>query len=112
LVTWTWGYLRFYDILTTIESLVNLPTSFDLAQNYPNPFNSSTNIEFSIPEKGFVSLKIYNILGQEIETLVEEEKEAGNYKIQWQPKNLPTGIYYLNLVANNKKTTRKMVLLK
>jgi len=112
LTTWTWGYLRFYDILTTVESLIDLPISFNLEQNYPNPFNSSTNIEFSIPEKGFVSLKIYNILGKEIETLVEEEKEAGNHKIQWQPKNLPTGIYYLNLVANNKKATRKMVLLK
>jgi len=96
---------------TSVEQTNSLP-DFELKQNYPNPFNSSTNIEFSIPEKGFVSLKIYNILGKEIETLVEEEKEAGNHKIQWQPKNLPTGIYYLNLVANNKKATRKMVLLK
>jgi len=97
--------------ITSVEQTNSLP-DFELKQNYPNPFNSSTNIEFSIPEKGFVSLKIYNILGKEIETLVEEEKEKGKHKIQWQPKNLPTGIYYLNLVANNKKTTRKMVLLK
>ena len=89
-----------------------LPNNYRLEQNYPNPFNPSTTISFSIPEASFVSLKIFNSLGEEIEILVSEELSAGNYKYDWTAINLSSGIYFYNLQSENFVETKKMILLK
>ncbi len=94
------------------------PQNFSLNQNYPNPFNPSTKIEFSIPELSFVSIKLYNLLGEEIKTLVNEEKEKGNYSINFSGEDLPSGVYFYKLEvnsvsgSNNFSDIKKMVLLK
>ncbi|MCH7963373.1 MAG: choice-of-anchor B family protein [Bacteroidetes bacterium] len=89
-----------------------LPISFSLNQNYPNPFNPSTNISFSIPEPGLVTLRVYSILGEEVAELLNEFKEAGNYEINFFAANLPTGIYIAKLSTGNNFQTIKMSLLK
>jgi len=83
-----------------------------LSQNYPNPFNNSTVIWYSIPEDGLVSLKIYNTIGEEVLTLLNEEKQIGNYQIDFKTDNLPSGIYFYRLKAANFIQTKKMILLK
>jgi photosystem II stability/assembly factor-like uncharacterized protein len=88
------------------------PTSYQLQQNYPNPFNPSTTITFSIPEASFVSLKVFNSLGQEIETLVTKELSAGNYKYDWNAESLTSGIYFYKLQSGSFVETKKMILLK
>jgi len=89
-----------------------LSTDYYLSQNYPNPFNPETNINYSIPENGFVNLKIYNVLGKEIITLVEEVQPRGSYEISFNGSDLPSGIYFYKLKANTFTQTRKFVLLK
>ncbi|MGD0591693.1 MAG: T9SS type A sorting domain-containing protein [Bacteroidota bacterium] len=88
------------------------PASFILAQNYPNPFNPSTTIKFQIPSKGFVTLKIYDIIGREVATLVNGFQEAGNYTVQWSAANLSSGVYWYRLTAGTFVQTNKMLLLK
>lgn len=96
-----------------IELISNeLPDDFSLKQNYPNPFNPSTTINFSIPQSTFVTLKIFNSLGEEIETLVSEELSLGNYKYDWSAVNFPSGIYFYKLQTENFVETKKMILLK
>ena len=85
---------------------------FVLEQNYPNPFNPTTNIKFQIAISGFVSLKVYSILGSEIATLVNEEKLAGNYEIEFSATDLPSGIYFYQLQTGEFIQTMKMVYLK
>ncbi len=91
-----------------------IPTEFVLYQNYPNPFNPSTTISFSIPKRSFVTLKIYDILGNEITTLVNGEKPAGNYNVQFisSTKQLASGIYFYRLQAGDFIATKKLILLK
>jgi len=85
---------------------------YKLEQNYPNPLNPSTKIKYSIPKVSQVSLKIFNTLGREIETLVNEEKPVGNYEVNWNAENLPSGVYFYRLQAGDFVQTRKMILLK
>jgi hypothetical protein len=82
------------------------------AQNYPNPFNPSTNIQFNLPVSGFISLKIYNNSGTQVENLISGYKPAGTYNIVWQPANLPSGIYYFRLVTQNSEITKGMMLIR
>jgi hypothetical protein len=91
---------------------VNVPAEFALEQNYPNPFNPSTRIKYSIGSKQFVSLKVYDVLGNEIATLVNEEKPSGDYELQFLAVNLPSGIYFYKLEAGNFTKTKKMILMK
>lgn len=88
------------------------PNDFVLYQNYPNPFNPSTVISYRSPVIGFVTLKVYDVLGNEIETLVNEEKQTGTYDLTWYSKNLPSGIYFYQLQTNEFVETKKMILLK
>ena len=88
------------------------PTQFVLSQNYPNPFNTTTKIEYSIPENGFVSIKIYNMVGEEIATLVHEDKEAGVYAINFDANHLVNGIYFYRMEAAGFSLIRKFLLLK
>ena len=89
-----------------------IASSFKLEQNYPNPFNPSTKIKYSIPQMSEVTLKIYDVLGNEIATLVNEEKPAGEYEVEFDGTELPSGIYFYQLTAGSSIETKKMVLLK
>ena len=86
--------------------------NYILRQNYPNPFNPTTNISYQIPAVNFVSLKVFDVLGNEIETLVNEEKPAGSYKIEFSASSLPSGIYFYTLKTEKYSKTKKMMLLK
>jgi photosystem II stability/assembly factor-like uncharacterized protein len=88
------------------------PVSFSLEQNYPNPFNPSTTIKFNLPEKEFVTLKVYDVMGKEIAILLNEEKPAGSHSIEFDASDLASGSYFYKLQAGNNITTRKMILLK
>ena len=99
-------------ILTGIEDESLLPTNYSLEQNFPNPFNPSTKIKYSIPKSSQVTLKIFNTLGEEMETLVNEEKPVGTYEVNWNAANLPSGVYFYSLQAGDFVQTRKMILLK
>ncbi|MCI0448278.1 MAG: T9SS type A sorting domain-containing protein [Chlorobi bacterium] len=89
-----------------------IPKEYSLSQNYPNPFNPVTNVKFQIPKSGFVELKIYDALGREVTTLVNEQLNPGTYEIDWNASNYPSGVYYYKLVARNFSETKKMVLIK
>lgn len=94
------------------EQIVNLPTEFLLLQNHPNPFNNSSVINYSIPKTSQVTLKIFSTLGEEIETLVNEEKPSGTYDITFNDANLPSGVYFYRLQAGSYVETKKMILMK
>jgi hypothetical protein len=100
------------EMITDVEELNPLPTEFSLGQNYPNPLNPSTKIKYSIPKSSQVSLKIFNTLGEEIETLVNEEKPVGTYELNWNASNLPSGVYFYRIQTGDFVQTRKMILLK
>ncbi len=89
-----------------------LPTEYALGQNYPNPFNPATTIPFELPETGFVSLSVFNMLGQVVETLVSGTFKAGRYEVEWQPEDLPSGLYLFRLETEGFAQTRQLVLLK
>ncbi|HMS64290.1 MAG TPA: T9SS type A sorting domain-containing protein [Ignavibacteria bacterium] len=95
-----------------------IPAEFKLLQNYPNPFNPTTNLEFGIPESGFVTLKVYDVIGNEVATLVNEKKNAGNYTVKWNAGDYPSGVYFYILKADsqtgtlNYSATKKMLLIK
>ena len=104
-------------ILTSVEEKNTVPQNLILHQNYPNPFNPTTNIEYSIPsnvklETSNINLKIYDVLGREIKTLVNEIQKPGNYKIQFDGSNLSSGVYYYRIKYDSFVQTRKMLLLK
>ena len=88
------------------------PKSFFLSQNYPNPFNPSTTIRFSLVKSCHVTLKVYNILGQEVETLVEGERRVGEYEVRWTPEDLASGIYFYRLQTGELAESKKLVLMK
>ena len=83
-----------------------------LKQNYPNPFNPSTTIEFGIPESQFVTLAVYNLLGEKVSVLVKENLTAGYYTANWDATELPSGIYIYKLISGKIVETKKMLLLK
>jgi len=88
------------------------PINFDLSQNYPNPFNPTTNINYSVKNSGYITLKVYNILGQPVATLFEGIREAGTYKATFDASRLPSGVYFTRLQAGDVSITKKMLLLK
>ena len=96
----------------TVEVTIELPLNFYLSQNYPNPFNPTTNIKYQIPEKGIVTLKIYDVLGNEIATLINEEKPGGAYTIKFDGSSLASGIYFYQMNAGSCTGTRKLILMK
>ena len=89
-----------------------LPGEYQLLQNYPNPFNPSTTIEFSLPKSEFIELKVFNILGKEVATLVSNKLNSGNHTYTFDGKNLASGIYYYQLVAGDYRDVKKMILLR
>ena len=85
---------------------------FSLSQNYPNPFNPKTSIEFSLPHSVYVTLKVFNMLGQEMETLVSKNLDRGNHSYQFNGRKLASGIYYYQLLAGEFSKVKKMILIK
>ena len=111
--------INFEGVYRTIESTTNVnenevvsPKTFILLQNYPNPFNPSTTIKYQLPHSGKVTLKVYDLLGEEIRTLVNEEKAAGNYEVNFDASALKSGVYFYTLQAYNFRDTKKMILIK
>jgi Secretion system C-terminal sorting domain len=100
------------NLLVSVGDENYLPNVFSLSQNYPNPFNPNTSIRFTISDLQFTILKVYDILGNEIATLVNEEKTAGEYEVKFNGTGLPSGIYFYQLRTGNYIETKKMVLLK
>ena len=101
----------FYSIgINTISEEV--PSSYSLKQNYPNPFNPVTNIKFDIPKSSFVSIKIYDISGKEVETIVNENIQAGKYETQWNGNIYASGVYFYKLMTDGYMETKKMILIK
>ena len=98
--------------VVSVDALEQHPQLFSLSQNYPNPFNPNTSIKYQIPEISFISIKVYNVLGNEIASLVNEEKPAGEYGVEFNGTNLPSGIYFYKLQAGSFVETKKMVLMK
>lgn len=90
----------------------NIPTEYALSQNYPNPFNPTTNIKFDLPKQGLVSLKVYDVVGKEVATLVNEVKSAGSYNVDFNGTNLSSGVYFYRLEADNFVDVKRMVLIK
>jgi hypothetical protein len=88
------------------------PVTYQLGQNYPNPFNPRTTLQFQVPRRSFVSLKVFDLLGRELATLLNEERLAGTYKVTWDASKLPSGVYFYRLRAGDFVETKKMVLAK
>jgi hypothetical protein len=95
-----------------IDGNENIPREFKLCQNYPNPFNPSTTIEFDLPKKAEVTLKVFNILGEEVATLVSDRLSAGSYSYEWNASKIASGLYLYRIEAEKYVETRKMILLK
>jgi hypothetical protein len=100
------------EIITNIQNEDLNPVTFFLEQNYPNPFNPSTTIKYSIPTSEFVTLKVYDVLGNEVANMVNEEKSAGTYELKFDAVSLVSGIYFYKLKSGNFIETKKMILLK
>jgi hypothetical protein len=122
MIAWTHGRSTFSIDIAAIQGIgsqSNIANDFKLYQNYPNPFNPSTKIKFSIPQNGntkldngIVTLKIYNILGREIETLMNEKLNAGTYEIKFSGDKLASGIYFYKLTTDKYSETKKMIFMK
>jgi len=107
-----WGKMLGEPVSAINDNSETLVRHFNLQQNYPNPFNPTTTIKYQISDMVFVTLMVYDVLGREIATLVNEEKPVGTYEITWYSDNLPSGIYFYRLEAGSFVETKKMVLLR
>ena len=113
--TTEWATINNYlnnGMVTDVEEEEVIPVDYSLSQNYPNPFNPSTQINYSLPEAGYYSIKLFNMLGEEVATLVEGDAGAGNYTVTFNASNLASGIYMYRLEGENVSISRKLVLLK
>ncbi|MDD1444389.1 T9SS type A sorting domain-containing protein, partial [Dolichospermum sp. ST_sed3] len=95
-----------------VEVTIDALNKFTLSQNYPNPFNPVTSIQYAISSKQFVSLKVYDVLGNGVATLVNEEKPTGEYEVEFDRTDLPSGVYFYQLQVGDFVETKKMILLK
>jgi hypothetical protein len=109
-----WTTVKYVQVpVTSVEDeQVPVPTEYVLFQNYPNPFNPSTTIRFDLPKASWVTLKVYNLLGEEVETLVNEHRPAGSYTTNWSAGGLAVGVYLYRLQAGEFTETRKLVIIK
>ena len=97
---------------TTAEEETSLPAEYSLSQNYPNPFNPSTTIHYELPTRSHVVLKVFNVLGQEVTTLVDEAKLAGRHQVRWDADGFSSGVFLYRLQAGEFVETKKLILLK
>lgn len=99
-------------IITSLEEIINNPEEYILYQNYPNPFNPNTTISYALPVTSKVSLKVFNILGEKVNELVNEVQETGNYTVPFNASNVPSGVYFYSLQAGDFNIVKKMVVNK
>ncbi|HUN65542.1 MAG TPA: T9SS type A sorting domain-containing protein, partial [Bacteroidota bacterium] len=99
-------------LVISLNSGDGVPSTYALRENYPNPFNPTTTIGYDVPEEQRVKLAVYNVLGQLVATLVDEERSAGRYSVTWDAGGMPSGVYFCRMEAGNFADTRKMVILK
>ena len=104
--------LAFGDATGIADNGGNKPLKFQLDQNYPNPFNPTTTINYQLSKNGMVTLKVYDVLGSEVKTLVNEIKQPGAYKVNFDGRSLPSGVYFYRLTAGTFTQTKKLVLMK
>ena len=112
---WNFGenfVIKVYDNPVNVEDDRHQPADYILYQNYPNPFNPTTNLQYSIGKAQFVTLKVYDVLGNEVATLVNENKIAGEYQVEFSANGLTSGIYFYKLETENFVASKKMILLK
>jgi endo-1,4-beta-xylanase len=100
------------DQVVAVKEFGGIPAKFALSQNYPNPFNPSTTIEYDLPKASYVLLKVYDVLGREVKTLVDGRKNAGRYSVRFDASDLPSGVYFYSLQAGDKSFVKKLLLLK
>jgi hypothetical protein len=103
---------RFREVTGVIERDPAIPTEFNLSQNYPNPFNPSTSIQYSVPSTQYVSLKVYDMLGRELRTLVSDLKPPGSYTVEWDARGIASGVYFYRIEVGAFRETRKLILLR
>jgi xylan 1,4-beta-xylosidase len=108
----SFGVGKFGQISVDVKSPKNLPSEFRLSQSYPNPFNSTTRINYSVPKNSYITLKVYNLLGEEVTTLFEGFKQLGNYTAMFDASGLSSGMYFYRMTAENFTDTKKTILLK
>ena len=106
------GIYRFTDPAKVDDSAVSFPVEFKLFPAYPNPFNSTTSISYSLDRDGFITLKLYDLSGREVTSLVNERQSAGHYSTIWNAEGLPSGVYLLRLNAGVRERTAKLVLIR
>jgi len=99
-------------VTDVVAETEDVPARHSLAQNYPNPFNPTTTIEFALPQAGYVTLRIYNVVGEEMASLIEGDHAAGTFKTTWDASGLPSGVYFYRLTAGEYVKTKKAVLLR
>jgi hypothetical protein len=104
------GTFKYYSLAETVE--IGLPLVYSLEQNYPNPFNPSTKIKYNLPVDGRVTIKVFDILGNEVITLLDEEKAAGSYEFEFNAPNLPSSIYFYRMQSGSFSDVKKMIILK
>jgi hypothetical protein len=114
---WGWMYLDYIAVPTSLSvasagNVPDVPVSYSLGQNYPNPFNPTTTIQFTIVNRQLSIVKVFDILGRDVATLVNEVKEPGTYTVQFDAKGLSSGVYFYRLQAGNFIAARKLILLK
>ena len=107
-----WKVMNIQSGVNGITNKTNIPSSFVLNQNYPNPFNPTTTIEYIIPKTRFVSLKVFDILGREIKTLVNRQELPGAYKVLFDGSGIASGVYFYRIQAGEFVATKKFILLK
>lgn len=100
------------DTPTDVSSTSVTPEEYGLAQNYPNPFNPTTTINYTLPNSGFAKLSVFNAIGQEVQTLVNENQQSGNYSVNFNADDLPSGLYFYTLSSGKFTQTNKMILMK
>lgn len=111
--TYNSGVLKSTNLITKVNNnTIYLPSRYKLFQNYPNPFNPTTTINYSIPKASFVTIKVYDLLGKEVATLVNEVKSIGNYNVEFNASILTSGIYFYRMKAGSFVETKKLILLK
>ncbi len=101
-----------FEYSIVIEVDITIPLEYSLEQNYPNPFNPSTTIKYSIPEDGFVKLAVYNMLGEEVATIVNTTQKAGRYEVNFNASKLSSGVYVYRIEAANFTASKKLMLMK
>jgi len=103
---------KYFNTVGISQDIEMLPKNYSLSQNYPNPFNPSTSINYQLPVTSYVNLKVFDMLGREVATLVNEQKSAGNHTARWDASNLPSGVYFYRITANEFVQTKKLELIK